>query len=123
MGRENIFRMCEDFYFALGKTDIRPMFPEDLREASHKLAAYLVFRLGGPPLYQELHGPPRLRARHLSFQIDERSRRTWLAAFQTILAEADQKYGFPKEHRESFWRFLEAFSGWMVNTKQPGDLT
>ena len=117
MGEENIFSLCEDFYAAIDKTEIRPMFPDNLQEASHKLAAFLVFRLGGPPLYQRRHGPPKLRERHIPFRIDERSRQIWLATFKATLEGAQQKYNFPKQHMEDFWRFLTEFSGWMVNVR------
>jgi hemoglobin len=117
MGKDNIFRMCEDFYRSLEGTEIRPMFPENMQEASQKLASFLVFRLGGPPLYQQHYGPPRLRERHLPFRINEKSRETWLSIFQKTLVDADKKYAFPKEHMAGFWRFLEEFSGWMVNAK------
>ncbi len=115
MGEDNIFRLCEDFYSALEKTEIRPMFPEDMKEASKRLAAFLVFRLGGPPLYQQRHGQPMLRGRHMPFRIDEKSRLIWLTAFREILVVAQEKYKFPKEHLPGFLDFLEKFSFWMVN--------
>ena len=117
MGEKNILRMCEDFYVAIEETEIRPMFQENIREASQKLAAFLVFRLGGPPLYQQKYGPPRLRERHLPFRINEKSRQIWLATFQKTLTDADKKYNFPMQHMASFWMFLEEFSAWMVNAK------
>jgi hemoglobin len=118
MGQENIFKMIEDFYLELEKSSIRKMFPEDMREASKKSAAFFVFLLGGPPLYQQLYGPPMMRKRHLQFEIDAEARNIWLECFRTVLIDADKKYGFPMEHRERFWTFLEQFSGWMVNTKR-----
>ncbi len=116
MGQENIFRMCADFYAALERSEIRPMFPtEDMRAASEKLGAFLTGLLGGPPLYHERHGPPRMRARHLPFAIDEKARRVWLDCFLKILDDAPARYAFPPEHLPGFRRFLEEFSAWMVN--------
>jgi hemoglobin len=115
MGEENIFRMLSDFYAELEKSEIRPLFPENMEEASKKSAAFFVGVLGGPPLYLQRHGPPRMRARHLPFEIDEKARQTWLACFEKTLQNADQKYGFPLEHMESFRAFLRSFSAWMVN--------
>lgn len=117
MGEENIYRMLEDFYIELSHSSIRSMFPEDMVEASKRSAAFFVFILGGPPLYQQQFGPPRMRQRHLPFAIDEEARQVWLACFKTVLQEADRKYQFPMEHMEGFWRFLVQFSEWMVNTK------
>jgi hemoglobin len=117
MGEDNIFKMLEDFYSELEKSSIRSLFPPDMREASQRSAAFFVFILGGPPLYQQQFGPPRMRQRHLPFAIDEAARLVWLECFRRILQQAEQKYNFPLEHKESFWCFLDQFSAWMVNTK------
>lgn len=117
MGEDQIFKMLEDFYTELEKSSIRHLFPPDMKAASQRSAAFFVFIMGGPPLYQQQFGAPRMRQRHLPFAIDEEARRVWLACFKRILENADQKYQFPLEYMEGFWRFLEQFSAWMVNTK------
>jgi len=116
MGEDNIFKMLEDFYQELGKSSIENMFGGDLREASHRSAAFFVFIMGGPPLYQQKYGAPMMRKRHLPFTIDEEARQVWLSCFRTTLIDADIKYNFPMEYFDEFWRFLDKFSGWMVNT-------
>jgi hemoglobin len=118
MGRENIFRMCEDFYRELEKSEIRSLFPEDMVAASRKNAAFFVGMLGGPPLYQELYGSPRMRARHLHVVIDEQARRTWVDCFRRTLDHAVERYSFPPEHLPGFIEFLEGFSAWMVNSQE-----
>ena len=65
MGEANIFKMMLDFYKELEKSEIRPLFPADMEEASKKSAAFFVTILGGPPLYAQKYGPPRMRARHI----------------------------------------------------------
>lgn len=117
MGEDAIYRMLEDFYSELEKSSIRDLFPPDMKEASKRSAAFFVFILGGPPLYQQMYGPPRMRQRHLPFAIDENARQIWLSCFKSILHEADKKYQFPIEHMEGFWNFLDRFSAWMVNTR------
>ena len=117
MGEKNIYAMVEDFYRELEQSSIRSMFPENMIEASKRSAAFFVFLLGGPPLYQQQFGDPMMRRRHLPFVIDENARQVWLGCFKKILVNADKKYGFPMEYLDSFWQFLEKFSGWMVNTK------
>lgn len=118
MGEENIFRMLKDFYAELEKSPIRPMFPPDMAEASRKSAMFFVGLLGGPPLYQKEFGPPRMRARHIPFEIDEAARQVWLGCFDRVLEGAVEKYKFPAQHLEGFRKFLREFSAWMVNTKQ-----
>lgn len=117
MGEDAIYQMLEDFYAELEKSSVRHLFPQDMKEASKRSAAFFVFILGGPPIYQKLYGPPRMRQRHMPFAIDEEARQVWLQCFKQTLIDADKKYNFPMEHMEGFWRFLDKFSGWMVNTK------
>jgi hemoglobin len=115
MGDANIFRMMSDFYKELERSEVRPLFPADMEEASRKSALFFITVLGGPPLYMQKFGPPRMRARHIPFEIDERARQVWLACFDRVLEDADAKYKFPMEHMQSFKDFLKSFSAWMVN--------
>jgi hemoglobin len=115
MGEENIFKMMSDFYKELENSELRPLFPADMEEASKKSAAFFVGILGGPPLYAQMYGPPRMRARHIPFEIDEHARQVWLACFDRVLEGADGKYSFPMEHMQGFKDFLKNFSAWMVN--------
>lgn len=115
MGEENIFKMMSDFYKELEGSSIRGLFPPDMEEASQKSAKFFVQVLGGPPLYVIDHGPPRMRARHLPFEIDEQARQVWLGCFERVLEKAGEKYGFPLQHLEGFRTFLREFSAWMVN--------
>lgn len=115
MGEQNLFLLCEDFYRELERSAIRPMFPEDMAAASRKLAAFLVQICGGPPLFNERHGQPMMRARHLGFAIDEQARNVWLSNFKKTLEGAVEKYQFPPEHLPDFLAFLDEFSAWMVN--------
>jgi hemoglobin len=115
MGDANIFKMMSDFYKELEKSEIRRLFPADMEEASRKSALFFITLLGGPPLYFQKYGPPRMRARHLPFEIDEPARQVWLTCFDRVLEGADVKYQFPMEHMQSFKDFLKSFSAWMVN--------
>src|SRR5262245_26874524 len=92
MGEANIFKMIADLYKEIEKTDIRRLFPADMEEASKKSAMFFVGLLGGPPLYIEKFGSPRMRARHLPFVIDEQAREVWLCCFERVLEGADVKY-------------------------------
>ena len=115
MGEANIFKMILDLYRELEKSEVRHLFPSNMEEASKKSAAFFVTILGGPPLYFEKYGPPRMRARHLAFVIDEHARQVWLGCFERTLEGADVKYQFPLEHLQGFKDFLKSFSAWMVN--------
>lgn len=63
------------------------MHPTDLNSSREKLYEFLSGWLGGPQLYIEKHGHPRLRMRHLPFAIDDAARDAWLACMQRALDE------------------------------------
>ena len=115
MGEANIFRMISDLYKELEQSEVRHLFPGNMEEASKKSAAFFVGLLGGPPLYVERYGSPRMRARHLPFEIDEQARQVWLGCFDRVLEGAEAKYQFPAQHLQGFKDFLSGFSSWMVN--------
>lgn len=115
MGDANIKAMLRDFYEELGRSSIAGMFPAELVPASEKSALFFIGLLGGPPLYMQAYGPPRMRARHLPFRITEAHRHEWLACFFRVL-EHPERYQIPEEHLPGFKNFLESFSAWMVNT-------
>jgi len=50
----------------------------DLARAEEKLFFFLSGWLGGPNLFVEKHGHPKLRARHLPFKIDKSERDQWM---------------------------------------------
>jgi len=116
MGEDNIYRMMEDFYRELEQSSLRGMFPKDMMVASRRSAAFFVGLLGGPPQYHERYGNPMMRARHLPFPISQAARDEWLACFERVLEDAQNKYNFPAEHLAGFREFLRGFSIWMMNT-------
>lgn len=81
-GIETIRALVEAFYDVMD-TDpkaapIRAYHANDLTEAREKLFMFLTGWTGGPQLYIERYGHPRLRARHLPFAIGESERDQWM---------------------------------------------
>ena len=67
--------------------DLRRVHGSDLAAARDKLHWFLSGWLGGPDLYIERFGHPRLRARHLPFAIGVRERDQWLACMNQAMVE------------------------------------
>lgn len=67
--------------------DIRQMHPEDLSTSTDKLYKFLSGWLGGPSLYIEQYGHPKLRQRHLPFAIDTKERDQWLMCMYKAMEE------------------------------------
>ena len=66
---------------------IRGLHASDLTHARDKLFWFLSGWLGGPQLYVERFGHPRLRARHLPFSIGEPERDQWMACMVQAMEE------------------------------------
>ena len=90
---------------------VRALHPEELSGSEQKLFEFLSGWLGGPPLFTERHGPPRLRARHLPFAIDMDAVSGWLACFhQSMQENVDDA-----ELREFLWSRIEPLALHMRN--------
>lgn len=113
LGEEKIRAICDKFYENVKLSEIISMYPEDLNLSAEKLADFLIQVMGGPSYFIKKHGPPRMRARHFPFIIDEKARRVWLSCFKKALSEFEIK----ENHKSEIWNFLETFSAWMVNSK------
>lgn len=81
---------------------VRDMHPADLRVARDKLYQFLSGWLGGPQLYVQLHGHPRLRARHLPFAIDTEAARQWMVCMIRALDELVDDVGLRESLKASF---------------------
>jgi hemoglobin len=89
--QESIRKLVDRFYDLMDTRpeakEIRALHPEDLGHSREKLFMFLVGWAGGPPLYVERYGHPRLRARHLPFSIGELERDQWLWCMNLALDE------------------------------------
>lgn len=65
----------------------RAVHPKDMSMSEEKLTEYLIGYLGGPPVYVEKYGHPRLRARHFIAEIGPLERDEWLLCFNRALEE------------------------------------
>lgn len=63
------------------------MHPADLKGSRDKLYMFLSGWFGGPDLFVEQFGHPRLRARHMPFAIGVKERDQWVACM--VLAMED----------------------------------
>jgi hemoglobin len=71
--------LVDQFYLGVsGDPLLRPLYPDDLIEARRHLALFLMQYWGGPPIYNEQRGHPRLRMRHMPFVIGPAERDAWL---------------------------------------------
>ena len=71
--------LVEQFYVGVA-TDplLRPMYPDDLTESKAHLALFLGQYWGGPEVYNQVRGHPRLRMRHTPFVIGRTEAEAWM---------------------------------------------
>jgi hemoglobin len=82
-----------------------------IAESEQKLYAFLSGWLGGPQLYQQKHGNPALRARHMPFAIDESMRDQWLTCMQVAIETHIKK----PEHRQAIIQAISTLADHMRN--------
>lgn len=83
--------MAERFYDIMESdpraADLLALHPQPMTAIRVKFFQFLSGWLGGPPLFAQQYGHPRLRARHLPFAIDTRMRDQWLLCMYQVLDE------------------------------------
>ncbi len=105
-GEQAVRHLCKTFYKIMSETDktqhIRDMHPEDISLSEEKLYLFLTGWLGGPSLYTDKYGHPRLRARHLPFTIGIEERDQWLYCMAHALATLELEPLFAEQLMGSF---------------------
>ncbi len=94
LGGEAVLRAFVDKLYDVMETTpevshIREMHSSDLSHARDRLFLFLSGMLGGPPLYMEAFGPPRLRRKHLKFEIGNTERDQWLYCAQQAVDQLE----------------------------------
>ena len=76
VGGDATFQKLVDIFYAHIEADevLRPLFPSNLEPGKHGQFLFLAQFFGGPPRYSQERGHPRLRMRHMPFQIDRQAR-------------------------------------------------
>ena len=92
IGGETAVRSIVDRFYDLMDSspeakNVRALHATSLKASREKLFMFLTGWLGGPQLYVEKHGHPRLRQRHFPFAIANRERDEWLWCMDRAMAE------------------------------------
>jgi hemoglobin len=85
-------RLVDRFYEGVaGDPVLLRLYPEpnDLSGARHRLTLFLAQYWGGPTMYSEERGHPRLRMRHAPFAIGPVERDRWLVHMHAALETLD----------------------------------
>ncbi len=117
IGPQVLHDLVQRFYAHVAKhPELIPIFPADLSLTARKQEAFLSGFLGGPPLYHQEFGHPRLRARHLPFEITPTRARAWLSCMNAAL---HQTPGLDPADAAELLAALTRTAAAMVNTLEP----
>ncbi|TCS34379.1 hemoglobin [Paucimonas lemoignei] len=115
-GEEKLRELVDRFYDLMDLepefAGIRAMHPTPLDSSRDKLFWFLSGWMGGPSLYIERFGHPRLRARHLPFAIASDERDQWLRCMAWAMLDVGVEEAMQQRLMESFYQTAD----WMRNT-------
>ncbi len=117
IGEQPIRALVAAFYRSI-PTDalLGPLYDRhDLAGAEQRLGDFLIMRFGGPDLYLQRRGHPRLRMRHHPFPIDQSRRDRWVELMERALAEAN----IPTDAGRTLRQFFGDAATFLIN--QPPD--
>lgn len=90
-GEAGVRLLAETFYDVIeaDSPTLRAMLPKNTTNTRKKFFMYLSGWLGGPPLYEQEWGHPRLRMRHFPFTIGQDEADEWMRCMRKALEEAE----------------------------------
>lgn len=112
LGEATIRLLVERFYdLVFEHRQIAHLFKTDKEVIREKQRLFLTQFLGGPPLYSEQYGHPKLRARHLPHPITEEDAVAWLSCMSAAITSLPVEESLKEE---LFKRFIPT-AMFMVN--------
>ena len=106
-GEAGVGRLADSFYHLMDTvpqfSGIRAMHPESLQDSRDKLFMFLSGWLGGPDLFVEKFGHPRLRGRHMPFAIGTSERDQWVACMALAMEQTGVEAGVRQHLLQSFF--------------------
>lgn len=107
-GKNGIQRLVHRFYALMDELPeartIRALHPNDLTHAKERLFMFLSGWLGGPQLYTERFGHPRLRQKHQAFLIGEAERDAWMLCMTRALDDVVVETPLRLQLTQSFFK-------------------
>ncbi|WP_082633347.1 group II truncated hemoglobin [Lacimicrobium alkaliphilum] len=114
-GEQTTTALCQRFYDIMEQdpkaAELRAIHSQDLSTTRQKFLEFMTGWLGGPPLYEQKYGHPRLRARHLHVKVDELMISQWLYCMSRALEESVTDY----QLRQVIWNNLQPLARHMKN--------
>lgn len=105
-GEEGVRKLVDCFYDLMDSkvevAGIRGMHAKNLKASREKLFLFLSGWLGGPQLYIDKYGHPRLRQRHATFAIGKSERDQWMSCMIQAMQDVGLEEGLRNELAAAF---------------------
>lgn len=86
LGESAIKDLVDAFYVRVySHPTLIPLFQNDIKEVKDKQFCFLSQFLGGPQLYSQKYGSPRMRMRHMPHKIDNEAKEAWLSCMKDAI--------------------------------------
>lgn len=116
-GEPGVRAIAERFYTIMESdpqaAELLALHPQPLDDIRQRFFEFLSGWFGGPPLFEQKYGHPRLRARHLPFRVDEKMRDQWLHCMYQVLDEQLTNTLLKQQVKAQFTRLAHH----MINTE------
>ena len=110
-GEAGVRALVQRFYQLMDELpearELRLLHPEDLERSANSLFMFFSGWFGGPPLYVNERGHPRLRMRHFPFSIGARERDEWLWCMDRALDEQEMPHELREHLRVRFHQLAD----------------
>ena len=114
IGEDNLKSILSDFYNQVFENKIlKEIFKGDKELILKKQQMFLTQLLGGPTLYNDEFGHPRMRMRHMPFKIDEAAMMEWLKCMKLAVASSSLN----EDLKAKFYNIFPPIAMHMVNSK------
>ena len=116
-GAAGVQRLVQRFYALMDELPeayrVRSMHPENLQGSAQSLFEFLSGWFGGPDLYAQKHGHPRLRMRHNPYTVGPVERDEWMLCMTQALSEQVAEAAF----RDHLIRTFSQIADHLVNSQ------
>lgn len=107
-GEQAVKQLANRFYDVMESdphlADLLAIHPKPLNSVRERFFEFLSGWLGGPDLFVQKYGHPKLRARHLPFKVTAHQRDLWMLCMNQALAEIVTNTQMRRELQKSFYQ-------------------
>lgn len=114
LGEERLTQLLDSFYDKVFTSPlISDLFKNSPKEEiKRKQKLFLTQFLGGPPLYTETIGNPKMRQRHMPHKITNEAKDEWLRCMKEAIQELD----WDERNKYALYTCFPKLAGHMVNS-------